>query len=435
MSAVAPAADATIREHWLTGSRVSGWVISLLIFLSGFVIVEPAPYDVLLIATVVGWSLFGLRINRFAMPMFVLLVVYLVGGYLSVTQLPTFANKPEMYMVVTTFLAISSVFWAFIVAEDPGRRLNLIRRAYVASAVVVALIGTLAYFNLIPGADAFKLYDRAKGTFQDPNVFGPFLILPMAFLVQDILRRRLRNCLWPIVGLVVILVGVFLSFSRAAWGMAVFAILATAYFAYATEIRQMSRMRIVGYLAGGGAALAIMLAVVISLPAVHGLFEERAQVVQSYDDAPQGRFERQKEGFFLIMEKPLGIGPFTFAKKYGEDEHNMWLKGFTTYGWLGGFAYIALAAWTLGAAFPLLFKPRPWQGVVQCTYVVFVGHLLIHNVIDNDHWRHLFLIYGMLWGAIAAEKTLRRARVSEPATTPPRTSVARVSGIPRARPA
>jgi hypothetical protein len=25
-------------------------------------------------------------------------------------------------------------------------------------------------------------------------------------------------------------------------------------------------------------------------------------------------------------------------------------------------------------------------------------------VIDNDHWRHLFLLYGILWGIIAAEK-------------------------------
>jgi hypothetical protein len=86
----------------------------------------------------------------------------------------------------------------------------------------------------------------------------------------------------------------------------------------------------------------------------------------------------------------------------------MWLKGFTTYGWLGGFAYIILAAWTLAAAAPLLFKPRPWQGIAQCAYVVLLGHILIHNVIDNDHWRHLYLIYGVLWGMIAAEKFARR---------------------------
>ena len=82
----------------------------------------------------------------------------------------------------------------------------------------------------------------------------------------------------------------------------------------------------------------------------------------------------------------------------------MWLKGFTTYGWIGGFSYIVLVVWTLAASFPLLFKQRPWTPIVQCAFAVFVGHVLIHNVIDNDHWRHLFLLYGMLWGAVAAER-------------------------------
>ena len=162
------------------------------------------------------------------------------------------------------------------------------------------------------------------------------------------------------------------------------------------------------YVLAGGATLAILLAGVISLPSVNSLFAERAHVVQAYDDSQTGRFERQKEGFFLMQEKPFGIGPLVFSKLYGEDEHNMWLKGFTTYGWLGGFSYIALVIWTLAAAAPLTLRPRPWQGIVQCTYAAFVGQVLIHNVIDNDHWRHLFLIYGILWGAIAAEKMVAR---------------------------
>jgi hypothetical protein len=122
--------------------------------------------------------------------------------------------------------------------------------------------------------------------------------------------------------------------------------------------------------------------------------------VQECDDRT-GRFEHSSSASSHPGEA-FGIGPYEFGKTFGEDEHNMWLKSFTVYGWLGGFSYIILAIWTLAAAFPLLFKPRPWQPLVQCTYAVFVGHLLIHNVIDNDHWRHLFLIYGIL-GAIARE--------------------------------
>src|SRR5690606_28752587 len=122
-------------------------------------------------------------------------------------------------------------------------------------------------------------------------------------------------------------------------------------------------------------------------------------------------FERHILGFFLIQEHPFGLGPFEFGKMMGEDEHNMWLKGFTAYGWIGGFSYIALVIWTLVISVPLLFRARPWTPFIQCVFAVYIGHLLVHTVIDNDHWRHLFLIYGLLWGGHALEwKTRRRTR-------------------------
>jgi len=92
-------------------------------------------------------------------------------------------------------------------------------------------------------------------------------------------------------------------------------------------------------------------------------------------------------------------------------------------GHLGGFAYVILALWTLVASARLLFKPRPWQPFLHVAFAVYVGQLAIHNVIDNDHWRHLFLLYGILWGLIAAEKslarTVRRAAAAAPAARPP----------------
>ena len=149
---------------------------------------------------------------------------------------------------------------------------------------------------------------------------------------------------------------------------------------------------------------ALLLVAVALDPGRVDLFAERAHLVEDYDAGPLGRFGRQAAGFFLVQEQPLGLGPLEFGRLFGEDEHNIWLKGFTTYGWLGGFAYIALVVWTLAAATPLLFKRRPWQALFQCVFAVFVGLILIHAVIDNDHWRHLFLLYGILWGVIAAEK-------------------------------
>ena len=411
MSAAAIDAGPEVRPGFrLSANKLGDRTIAFLVFISGFVIVEPSPYDLLLVAVIFVWACFGLKINRHFLPMTVLMLAYLAGGLLSLTQMDNIFGKPIAYMATSAFLIGSSIFYASVITEAPARRLEIIRKAYVAAAIVVSLVAILAYFNVLPHSDYFKLYERAKGTFQDPNVMGPFLVLPGTLLVRHLLTHRLRESRWQIVGLLIVLFAIFLSFSRAAWGLMTFTALAIAFLAFINEPRRLVRFRLVAYLVGGAAALTLLVGAIISIPTVRDLYVQRAHVVQSYDDARVGRFERHEIGFFLVQQKPFGIGPEVFGKIYGEDEHNMWLKGFTTYGWLGGFSYIILAAWTLAAAFPLLFRPRPWQPFIQCVYVVFVGHLFIHNVIDNDHWRHLFMIYGVLWGTMAAEKMMKRDR-------------------------
>ncbi len=394
-------------------------VIAVLVFLSGFVMIEPAPSDLLLCLVAVIWAASGLTFTRPMLPLIALLVAYCAGGLLSFTQLQEF-QKPITYMATTIFLAISSVFFCAVLQVDTERRLKIIEKAYVLSAVLCSIAGILGYFGAIPHSDLFTLYDRAKGAFKDPNVFGPFVVLPLVVLARSILSRPLHRSGSAILGALILLLGLFLSFSRAAWGLAILALLVMTLLAFLSEPRASKRLRMIAVLVAGLLAVVFVLAVAISIPTVQELFVQRFKLVQDYDAARLGRFERHIIGFFLIQEHPLGIGPFQFGLSLGEDEHNMWLKGFTVYGWLGGFAYIALVVWTLVIATPLILLRRPWTPFIQCVYAVYVGHLLIHNVIDNDHWRHLFLIYGLLWGTHAVETaTARRRRAPVPETLAP----------------
>ena len=77
------------------------------------------------------------------------------------------------------------------------------------------------------------------------------------------------------------------------------------------------------------------------------LFEDRAQLEQSYDAGRLGRFERHAIGFNMMLDHPLGIGAIEFGRTFGEDEHDIWLKTLTTYGWLGFAAFLTLVIWTL----------------------------------------------------------------------------------------
>jgi hypothetical protein len=164
--------------------------------------------------------------------------------------------------------------------------------------------------------------------------------------------------------------------------------------------------------AAGAIAVALLLMVALSIPAVSELFAERAQIVQDYDSRHLGRFERHAVGFNLMLEHPLGIGAMEFGKIFGEDEHNVWLKALTMYGWLGFTALVTLTIWTIAAAFPLLFRTGSVQPIAQIAFITFLCHVLMGMVIDIDHWRHVFLLFGMLWGAIAVDRSQTQIRLA-----------------------
>jgi hypothetical protein len=86
------------------------------------------------------------------------------------------------------------------------------------------------------------------------------------------------------------------------------------------------------------------------------------------------------------------------------------MEGFLVYGWLGGAAYLTLIAVTLIIGLRAALISTPWQPYLIATYAVFVGEIVEGMVVDTDHWRHFFLMLGMIWGLAAASFNFRRRR-------------------------
>ncbi len=389
-------------------------LLALGVFLSGFVISEPAPYELMLSVQIALFFLAGLKISRAVGPLLILLLLFNVGGMLSLMVMADLSGAP-MYMAVSLFLALTAVFYAAMI-EDDHRRLGLIFRAWVAAAVITALLGILGYFHAFPGADVFTLYDRAKGAFQDPNVFGPYLVAPALYLMYRLLTGGLAAAPLTLAGLLVLTLGIFLSFSRAAWGLYLFSALALIAVMLLKERTAAFRLKI--FTLALAALLLAMLSVGLALQSkkVSDLFLNRAKLVQDYDGARLGRFERHKMGFLMAMERPLGLGPMVLGKMFGEDEHNIWLKSLTTYGWLGFVSYLLLVWSTLVIGFRALLRDRPWQPYLMIAWIVLAGHTMIGNVIDLDHWRHVYMLFGLIWGCFALEQAHgRKASAAHPA--------------------
>lgn len=380
--------------------------LALGVFLTGFVMHEPAPGDALIALLMAFWFMLGLKISRSTGPLAMLLVVIETGCLLSLTQMHDLAEGP-VYFGVSAFLALTAIFYAAIF-EDRHERLHLFFKAWTAAAVITAMLGILGYFHAFPGAAIFTRYDRAMGAFKDPNVFGPYLVAPALYLIHGILTGKTYHLPLRAISLMIIAVAVLLAFSRAAWGLFVFSAVALVFVMLLKERSSAFRLKILVLALAGIVAMVAAVVVALQFHQVSDLFSTRTQLVQAYDGGHLGRFERHRLGFLMSMEKPFGIGPLVFSTIYPEDEHNIWLKMLTSYGWLGFVTYITLICWTLAAGFRLLLRNRPWQPFLMIAWIVLLGHVGIGNVIDTDHWRHFYMLLGIIWGCRALEENYQR---------------------------
>jgi hypothetical protein len=380
------------------------------VFLSGFVMDEPAPFDIFMAGLIGVWFILGLKISRTTGLLLAFMLTYITGGMLSITQMAVIGDAP-LYLAVTLFLLLSAVFFCAIIEEDM-RRLKLIFNAWTVAAVTTSTLGILGYFHAFAGAAMFTRYDRAMGAFQDPNVFGPFLIAPSLYLLHGILTGKVKDLPIRAGALSILAFGVLLSFSRAAWAMFLFSAMMMVLIMFIKERSGAFRLKILIITLAGLVLGVVTIVVALQIPAISDLLTSRTKLVQDYDGERLGRFARHQLGFMNAMSEPLGIGPMVFSTIYPEDEHNIWLKSLTTYGWLGLLTYIGLAWTSIWFGIRYMMRDRPWQPYLMAAWITLCGHELIGNVIDTDHWRHHFMLYGIVWGCAALEHKYQRQQAA-----------------------
>ncbi|MGH6684678.1 MAG: O-antigen ligase domain-containing protein, partial [Pseudolabrys sp.] len=182
------------------------------------VFIEPSPYELsTLIATVIFFAT-GLRLRLAFMPIFLLLVL-LNTGY-SIGAIPFLDHSEVANWIATSwYMAVTVMFFAMVLADDTEARLDMLRRGLVVGAMIASLAAIAGYFNLVPGGhDLLTLYERARGTFKDPNVLGAFLILPALFALQSVVSDRFGKSFRSTIALGIMALAILLAFSRAAWG-------------------------------------------------------------------------------------------------------------------------------------------------------------------------------------------------------------------------
>src|SRR6201990_1838763 len=152
------------------------------------------------------------------MPLALLLTALNVGY--SIGAIP-FIDRSDIFSWIATswYMAVTVIFFAMVLSEDTEARLDMLRRGLVVGAMIASLAAVGGYFNLVPGGhDLLTLYERARGTFKDPNVLGAFLILPALFSLQSVVSDPLTKAFRSAIAFGIISLAILLAFSRAAWG-------------------------------------------------------------------------------------------------------------------------------------------------------------------------------------------------------------------------
>ncbi len=367
------------------------------------VFVEPSPYELATLFAAVIFFATGLRLRLVFTPLLLLLFLVNIGYSISAASL---MDKSEVanWIATSWYMAVTAIFFAMVVSEDTAARLDMLRRGLVVGALIAATAGIAGYLNLIPGGhDLLTLYDRARGTFKDPNVLGAFLILPALFVLQSIVSDDgFRKSFGSAIAFAVIAVAVLLAFSRAAWGgLAITSAFMLALMVLTSQSRT-QRSRIIVMSVVAVAVVVMLIAVLLSFDSIGDMFKQRASFDQSYDEGRFGRFGRHLLGAEMALDLPFGIGPLQFNRYFPEDTHNSYLNAFMSGGWIAGVCYPALVFITVIMGFKHIFLPVPWQRLYLAIFAAFLGTVGESFIIDTDHWRHFWMMLGAMWGMFAA---------------------------------
>ncbi|HXG77148.1 MAG TPA: O-antigen ligase family protein [Gaiellaceae bacterium] len=357
----------------------------------GIVRFEPGLPDVVFSVVMVVAAATGRYRGRLPLLVSALLAVLLGLNLVSFIDAIDVSRAARYFLITAYLVAFAVWLTGYATSHARVRRIML---AYCGGAVTMAAAASAAVLLALPGAQ-FLVYEggqRAQGLLKDPNVFGPFLVLPLLVLIEELVRPRILRSRPPVklVGIAVLSLGILVSFSRAAWlNAAVAGLVMLGVFA----LRRRGSRRVV-VLALVAVVLVTLLGGAIAVTGSADFLEQRARF-QQYDAE---RFGAQREGLALVAQYPLGVGPGQFEVVSPVAAHSLFVRVFAEQGALGFLVILLLVTLTLGHALVNVQRGIDTFGVGSAALLAAWCGILANSLfIDTLHWRHLWLVAALIW--------------------------------------
>jgi O-antigen ligase len=379
--------------------------VGLGVALLGVVVVDPAPADLVFVVVIAVAAVSGrFHLDRVPKTVIVAIVVFAALNLVSSVEVIDPARAAGFFSI-TLYLAVLALWLtSYVVSPRRGR---VIARGYVFAAVTSALLGSLALLVAFPGADLLVEDGRARAFFQDPNVFGPFLVPAVLILIEELLAPRVLRAsrFTRAICLVAVTLGVLFSFSRGAWlNLA----LGTVVMFVVLSLRRGGARRAITFV-GVGLCVAALVGGAVAVSGSSGFLVERARP-QSYDAE---RFGAQAVGLDTAEQYPLGAGPGQFEQIAPISAHSTYVRVLAEQGLAGLVTLAALLLFTLGAALRNALFGRDTYGIGSAALLgAWCGILANSFFVDTLHWRHLWLVAALIWAASMRRRTAGWARAA-----------------------
>jgi hypothetical protein len=410
-SATQLSAETSSRPLLLRHSSLQYGALWVFAFSGSIAKIEPSPYEALFVVVALIFLLTGLKFDRRFVPFLSTLVLLNIGGLFSVAPYVD-ETRYLLFTLISIYMAATSLFFACIMLEQTYTRVAAIKSGYIWTAAFAGALSIVGYFDQGALKELLTRNERAAALFKDPNVLGPFLVLPLVWIADDLVtgawtgaRKRITlSSIWStFTPFFFVLAGMFLSFSRGAWGVVIASVGLSIALRFFLDASAKLRARIVFVSLIGVGLLAAMLAAALTIPQIQELFEQRASLNQDYDGGALGRFGGQARSIPLLLDSPNGFGPLRFPLVVGnEDPHNVFVNSFAAYGWIGGLSYFALVLTTLYVGWRLVLRKGPYRSLAIPIWATCFFTILQGLQIDTDHWRHFWLLVGLSWGLAVA---------------------------------
>lgn len=368
--------------------------LSVYVFLSGFVFIEPSPAEI--------WFLLFLPIffQRFSTNWDVIFSFFLLLLPLS---LSTFAGSLfnlfnfrffiiDIYLFVFFFIVVSYIQTLQKLNIKTQGFIEKIMKYWALAGGINVSFGLYAFIvgaTNIFGFDILKFGIRLKGFFKDPNVLGPFLV-PVAvyFLIRwfDNIKSYLSFLYFLFFSF-----GTLLTFSRAAWlnyALAINVVLAMRF------MKKKNVSRAIGFLV----LIFILFSMFLSISEkIYFLdynlkdFLKSRTSLQSYD---LKRFEAQSKFDEIMFSQGIintlfGVGPGNYDFFAGMATHSLYVRYIGERGLFGTLLFV-------------IFIFVIWQKAIHSPnkdflIPVLLGQFVNSLFIDSLHWRHLWLLFSLAY--------------------------------------